>query len=334
MKIFIYEPDDLVRYVHERIKKLSAHRKYLYHLLKFFQKFETNNPDEADFFFIPINLIFFQFCNVYKLRKNQHYPDPYDYIKNLPYLSKKKHLILATGDYGQRSRSPYELNYRKRPYPELYEWLDDRFILLAFESTSYLWSQDIALLPYVLNSNGLYHKFLLKLMGKSAIDNRDLLYSFSGAMKYRQLPSTHIRGGRLFEIAGAETDHFINDSSKAKKMYGPIRGSDVGMLKRSVFTLCPAGFGRWTFRFAQALTYGSIPVLIADGYIKPFSKFIEWDNFVVTIPESDLGSIDSILRNMSKDKIRYFQKNIRDNWHLFQETSVHELIIQELETKK
>ena len=37
--------------------------------------------------------------------------------------------------------------------------------------------------------------------------------------------------------------------------------------RNSVFTLAPAGYGRWTYRFFQTIQWSSIPVLISDDVI-------------------------------------------------------------------
>jgi hypothetical protein len=159
---------------------------------------------------------------------------------------------------------------------------------------------------------------------------RDLLYSFSGVIAYPQLPKEHIRGGRLHELSGQGSDFFVGEAASARKLYGRM-GGDKEMILRSIFTICPAGFGRWTFRFMQSLFYGSIPVLISDGYRLPFESEIPWNEIIVRIPEKELENIPAILRGISEKEIAMRQNALLKNRKFFTEKGVLELMISKLE---
>ena len=320
MKIYIY---DLAHELKATADKdiLRVHDWYFERFVRgFCQKFRTDDPRGADYFFLPVNIIKFQFQNEYEVLKN--------YVDSLEHLDKKRHLLFATGDFGQRCKSSWESMAPGRAYQQIYDWLDDRFILLCFESTNDLMTQDIAMFPYVHSRGFLKDRIISIFLRLSR--NRDLLYSFVGAMSYPQLPESHIRGGRMFEIAGEGHDYFVGSVREAKTRFGAAF-SDWRVIQRSVFTLCPAGFGRWTFRPFQALSYGSIPVMISDGYVKPFPELIRWDEISITVPESDLQSVPGLLRSFPDSKIKAMQESIKACAHLFSEQGLYAMLERRLE---
>jgi Exostosin family len=321
VRIFIYPADPAVRAL-ERGVGLRAHEAYLRGVWRSFAPFACSDPAEADFFFPPLNLITFQFAGV--AMPDVAPPDPYELLERLPYLDRGRHLLLATGDFGQRDRSPYDLGGQPgRAYPQLYSWLDRRFQLLAFESTASLAAGDVAMLPYVQAPRESWWR-------RRWPGPRDLLYSFAGSLVHPQLPPDHIRGGPMLAIAGAGEDHFVGSVAEASDRYG-WAGTDRNILRRSVFALCPAGFGRWTFRLAQAVYYGAIPVVVSDGYIKPHARALDWNRFSLSVPEAQLASIPELLRAMPSSEVEALALGVREHREQMVERGALALLHAELE---
>ena len=105
------------------------------------------------------------------------------------------------------------------------------------------------------------------------------------------------------------------------------------MLRRAKFTLCPAGFGRWTFRLSQCPAYGSIPVLLSDDYIKPFGDVIKWDSFCVTVAEKDYLEVPGLLYGFSADAINTLASELKNYSQFFTESGVHELVAANLQRR-
>lgn len=215
----------------------------------------TADPSAADYFILPINLIFWQSANR---------PPPINdsSLVHLRTASRygQKHVLLSFGDFCQRRHNcRWDYTGGGRAYNKPYRWLDDRFALVTFQSVDDLLPGiDLPSWPFVLSD------------GRTRPDpeRRDFLYSFAGNIDYwYALPRTHIRGGRLKvlqKLTANRTDVFIGETDEAKKRFGDSN-AHIYLFQRSVFVLCPAGFGRWTFRQAEAIQYGAIPVFIADG---------------------------------------------------------------------
>jgi len=307
---------------------LSSHLRWFDDLSQTLFQYETDNPNEADFFYIPICSILFEFLDA----------DISPLISKLEFLSRGKHILFVSGDYSHRQRGSQESIWPGRKYPNIYNWLDSKFILIALESTPSLLPSDIAIFPYqdqeiqfsssFSNSN----PFDLSICNPECNKyNSDLLYSFCGALSYGDhLVSGHIRGiGGISSHVRVGKDYFIGSLQDAINVFG----GDVShhaIMRSSTFTLCPAGYGRWTFRWIEALLCNSIPIIMSNDYILPFREYIDWAKYVIILNESDLESIDAILREIDLSKIRSMQLDIAQDKHLFTKQHCQKLIISEL----
>lgn len=61
----------------------------------------------------------------------------------------------------------------------------------------------------------------------------------------------------------------------------------------------------------EAMAANCIPVIIADNIILPFQEIIDWTLAVITIRESDLHSINSVLKTVSETRIKEMQQHGR-----------------------
>lgn len=254
------------------IHNLHGQYPYLTDFLHHFTSLRTHIPEEADYFFIPLFMAGWQFMNL----------DPWDALKTMcPYMDRGRHMIVSTADVGQRAESKHEMQHSANPnrcYDKKYPWLDDRFILLTPESMPSLRPQDVAFLGYDLKE-------------RAAPRPRDLFLSFMGSMRHQYLPPEHIRGGRLYAWRDTIKDPgvIIGTPEEVRSRLGAVTFSE--MIARSHHTLCPAGYGRWTFRFGEALHGKSIPVLLADDYVLPYPHAVRWSDYIYRFDEADLDHV-------------------------------------------
>lgn len=127
---------------------------------------------------------------------------------------------------------------------------------------------------------------------------RDIFASFIGG-------DTHpIRRELVKQFAG-HNDCLVSLKKVQLKEYCHI-------MARSVFALCPRGYGKSSFRIAEAIQYGAIPVYISDDFVLPYNMPF-------------CGAADTILNNIydylkrrsTPNAILSYQSAIEKNKHLY-----------------
>ena len=78
----------------------------------------------------------------------------------------------------------------------------------------------------------------------------------------------------------------------------------IDITKRSVFSLCPRGYGAQSFRLYEVMQLGSIPVIIYDKEWFPFCGKIDWNEFSVLVHVSKLANIKDIIKSIPEEKIQ------------------------------
>jgi hypothetical protein len=79
---------------------------------------------------------------------------------------------------------------------------------------------------------------------------------------------------------------------------------------RSVFCLCPLGWAPWSPRIVEAVTYGCVPVIIADNIALPYSHAIDWGAISLTVREHDVPKLYKILVNVAATNLTTIQNNL------------------------
>ena len=69
-----------------------------------------------------------------------------------------------------------------------------------------------------------------------------------------------------------------------------------GSIISSVFFLCPEGYSPWSPRIYESLNLGSIPIIIADGIVLPFERFIPWRSFSLKLNVSNINYLFDFVR--------------------------------------
>lgn len=95
------------------------------------------------------------------------------------------------------------------------------------------------------------------------------------------------------------------------------RRYDFFDLMNTTFALVPAGRQPNSFRFIEVLSAGSIPVLIADNYVKPFDTMIRWHDCLLQFPTSQMHRIIPTLRAMKNETIIERQRHCLRFWNEF-----------------
>lgn len=85
------------------------------------------------------------------------------------------------------------------------------------------------------------------------------------------------------------------------------------VMSRSVFSLCPRGLGRASFRLYEALSMGSIPVYVWDDLEwLPYQDELDWSEFALSVRVSELPELPRRLESISAQQIARMQERIRE----------------------
>ena len=131
---------------------------------------------------------------------------------------------------------------------------------------------------------------------------KDIFCSFVGSL-------THPIRQNMISILEKDIKYKLIYRQWTDKVSDVDMNNFMNITSRSIFTLCPRGYGRNSFRMYEAMQLGSIPVYIYDEDWRAFKDDINWDDFSVSIHHSNLNSLDSILSSISEDKIEQMSKN-------------------------
>jgi len=102
------------------------------------------------------------------------------------------------------------------------------------------------------------------------------------------------------------------------------------VIAQSTFTLCYRGYGLNSFRIAEALQYGSIPVYISDEFIEAHN--IQIDTYGVKVHESQLPELEQILADVLLEQVLGKHKETDMDKIGFSYEGCYQKIIQHLET--
>lgn len=104
------------------------------------------------------------------------------------------------------------------------------------------------------------------------------------------------------------------------------------IMHESMFTLCYRGYGSNSFRIAEAMQYGSIPVYISDEFIIPFD--IDFEDFGVIINSENIDRIDEILSAIDPGEIVRKQEKMKEAYEKYYTyRGCFNEIVKELETE-
>ena len=86
------------------------------------------------------------------------------------------------------------------------------------------------------------------------------------------------------------------------------------MMLHSEFALIIRGNGLYSYRLAEAIAAGAIPVIVSDHYILPFSDFLNWKDFAVLIPEHEMLDLPNILKSITPEQRKILRCNLFKAW--------------------
>ena len=127
--------------------------------------------------------------------------------------------------------------------------------------------------------------------------SKTIFASFVGSATHpiRNKMAEAVRNNRKYAITMKTWEHNISHNNQ---------NHFLDVMSRSVFSLCPRGYGATSFRLYEALQLKSIPVYISDRFLLPFLDRNEWEKFSVLIEENQIKDMDRILSGFSESDIQ------------------------------
>lgn len=131
---------------------------------------------------------------------------------------------------------------------------------------------------------------------------RDTKVSFMGKLNGAN-DRTGVRS-KMYEVLKNEKGYYFG--------YGDIKNF-VDTTSRSVFTLCPRGYGRTSYRLYEAIALGSIPIYIWDDIEwLPYKDKLNWEDFSISINIKDIKKLPSIINSHNSKMIKQKQEKIKE----------------------
>jgi len=84
--------------------------------------------------------------------------------------------------------------------------------------------------------------------------------------------------------------------------------------QRSIFSLCPRGYGASSYRLYEAIQLGSIPVYVSDKHLLPWNDEIKWQDFCVIVHPADIDNIADLTLGLSNSRVKEMQKKLENIW--------------------
>ena len=125
---------------------------------------------------------------------------------------------------------------------------------------------------------------------------RDIFCSFVGSnthpLRAQMAETLHNKDGFYMRMKGWQKTINKDEETHFKEI-----------MERSVFSLCPRGYGPTSFRLYEALQVGSIPVYVFDKCWLPYEHSLDWNSFAVLVPAHRIFEIEHTLKAISPETI-------------------------------
>jgi len=88
----------------------------------------------------------------------------------------------------------------------------------------------------------------------------------------------------------------------------------VKLLATSIFAFVPRGDAHFSYRLLETMSFGCIPIVIADELILPFDRQVPWNDFALHVPESKIAEIPHILSQIPPGRVTQMQDAVETSY--------------------
>jgi hypothetical protein len=87
--------------------------------------------------------------------------------------------------------------------------------------------------------------------------------------------------------------------------------------QRSIFSLCPRGYGATSYRLYEAMQLGAVPVYVSDRHLLPWSDEIDWSEFCIVVDPDNIQNILEKTLGIPASKLRKMQEKLPVVWEKY-----------------
>lgn len=125
--------------------------------------------------------------------------------------------------------------------------------------------------------------------------DRDILCSFIGSNTH---PLRNLMTQKLNTLPGF-------DIVLSKISYDQF----IDKMERSIFSLCPRGYGATSFRICESLQQGSIPIYVYDKDWSPWVDEFDFNEIGLKVHESQIDEIPNMINSLTEEDLNRLRKN-------------------------
>ncbi|BDA45084.1 probable glycosyltransferase At5g20260 at C-terminar half [Coccomyxa sp. Obi] len=87
------------------------------------------------------------------------------------------------------------------------------------------------------------------------------------------------------------------------------------ILESSNFSICPRGFGSTSFRLAESIQLGTIPIYVwqQEAWL-PYQRMLNWSEFAIVISSQDIAELPDMVKRADVTRM---QEALREVQHMF-----------------
>jgi hypothetical protein len=140
----------------------------------------------------------------------------------------------------------------------------------------------------------------------SIVNKKDKQFSF-GVPWRRSTSESNKTKGRTIVVKSVTIDRHIGKidaiESKTDREYEQL-------LSNSNFAFVPCGDRLFSYRLAEVMSFGCIPIILSDGWVLPFDRIMPWEQFSIRIHADAVQQLPQILGTLTPDDILSRQEKV------------------------
>jgi hypothetical protein len=82
------------------------------------------------------------------------------------------------------------------------------------------------------------------------------------------------------------------------------------LLANSNFAFVPRGDALFSYRLAEVMSFGCIPIVLSDGWVLPFDRTVAWEHLALRVHADAIAHLPQILAGFTPDDIVSRQRRV------------------------